>query len=382
MKLSVNIEKQFDNFHLKSSFEADSERFALLGASGSGKSMTLRCIAGIEKPDRGRIVLGDRVLFDSEKRICVPPKDRKIGYLFQNYALFPHMTVRQNVYCVAKDRKYADRLISRFELDGVADHYPAELSGGQAQRTAMARMLVVRPEVLLFDEPFSALDNYIKNRMEHEILGILDEFDGPSVLVSHDRNEVFRLASRIGVMDGGNIVEIQDRNGFFDHPRTVASARLTGCKNISRLTVRPDGTAYADDWGVSLNPGENVSFESAKMVGYRAHYFEFKDDKAWTDAGGNTDKQRILKEKILEDNDNHLNALDNMTNEIDCELVRVIEDTFSMTVCFRQAGNECETPDSLLTWVVDKGSWKEYEDRVMSGRFVLRINPERLMVFS
>ena len=372
MKLTVDIEKKLDNFHLKSAFETDSERFALLGASGSGKSMTLKCIAGVERPDKGRIVLGEKILFDSEKRISLPPRVRRIGYLYQSYALFPNMTVRQNICCAAQSKPYAESLIERFELGGVAEKYPAELSGGQAQRTAMARMLAVRPEVLLFDEPFSALDNHTKSLMEHEILDMLDDFDGPAVLVSHDRNEVYRLASRIGVMENGSIVEIQDKKEFFDHPVTVAAARLTGCKNISRLIVRADGTAYAEDWGVSLVPGKGMSFEKVKAVGYRAHYFEPIGDaeEKPTAANGHAEDKDCIK------------VLDSLSNVVDCRIKRVIEDTFSVTVCFKQAGNECDTTDALMTWVIDKSDWEKYEKNVLGGSFRLRIDTERLMLFS
>ena len=276
----VDIEKKIGSFHLRSSFVVDGERFALLGASGCGKTMTLKCIAGIEKPDRGRIVLGDRVLFDSEKRINLPARDRRVGYLFQNYALFPNMTVRRNITCTAKDKAYAESLIGRFCLTEVAEHYPAELSGGQSQRTALARMLSIRPQLILLDEPFSALDNYMRTRMEHEILDILEEFDGPSILVTHDRNEAYRLADRIGVMEAGAVAEIQPRQAFFDRPETVAAARLTGCKNISRLEKWADGTFYAVDWGIPIQPAEGQTLEGVPYLGFRAHYFSFLSSKS------------------------------------------------------------------------------------------------------
>ena len=353
MKLKVDIEKEMDGFHLSASFETESERFALLGASGSGKSMTLKCIAGIENPDRGRIVLGDRVLFDSEERICVPARERKVGYLFQNYALFPNMTVYDNVCCTAKERAYAESLIKKFGLSEMVKQYPSELSGGQAQRTAMARMLAVKPEVILLDEPFSALDNYIKTIMEHEILDILDEFKGSAVLVSHDRNEVYRLAKRIGVMDAGTLVDVQERNAFFDNPKTVAAARLTGCKNISRIKAGDDGLVHAVDWGIALSLSVGRELADAGSVGYRAHYFSLIDEA---------------------------DGLDKTTNVVDCVLQRVIEDTFSMVICFKQRGNESDDPDSLMTWIVDKNKWQEYKDKVMSGSFMLKIDPARLMM--
>ena len=351
MKLIVDIEKKYGSFELRSKFTVDSERFALLGASGCGKTLTLKCIAGIERPDRGRITLGERVLYDSEKRVDVPAREREIGYLFQNYALFPNMTVKQNIYSVAKDRAYADELMKKFCIDGDAAKYPAELSGGQSQRTALARMLVTRPKVLLFDEPLSALDNYMRTRVEHEILDILDEFHGPSILVTHDRNEAYRMSDRIGVMEPGAIVEIQRRDDFFDHPVTVAAARLTGCKNISRLERSEDGSCYAADWGVKLELPERKNIEKGGFVGYRAHFFQH----------------------IPSDTEDGANI-------IRCRLCRVIEDTFSIVICFKSENIVSDEPDSLLTWIVNKNEWDEVKEEVLSGSFSLRINPDKLMI--
>ena len=352
MKLEVKIEKQLGNFLLDSEFTAESETFALLGASGCGKTMTLKCIAGIEKPDRGRIVLGDRVLYDSEQKICLPARERRVGYLFQDYALFPKMTVRQNVYCATKDRDYADELIRQFCIGDVADQYPAELSGGQSQRTALARMLATRPEVLLLDEPFSALDNYMRTRMEHEILDMLEGYGGPAVIVTHDRNEAYRMARRIGVMEAGTIVEQKDRQDFFDHPDTVAAARLTGCKNISRIRQREDGTWFAEDWGTPLDVPAEQSMEGISHVGFRAHYFRFVPGGEKESAPGCT---------------------------FHCRLQRVIQDTFSVVICFTVDGNPSESPDALLTWITDKNRWEEVKDQVLSGSFRLQPDETRMM---
>ena len=162
MALYVDIEKKCGDFLLKVKFTAQKEVLGLLGASGCGKSMTLKCIAGIEKPDKGVIRLDDKVFFDSEKRIHLPVQKRRVGYLFQDYALFPNMTVLQNILCSAGDRKKASEYVKRFFLDGKEQLYPAQLSGGQKQRTAMARMLAGEPEILMLDEPFTALDNYYR----------------------------------------------------------------------------------------------------------------------------------------------------------------------------------------------------------------------------
>ena len=351
MKLTVDIEKRIGDFHLRSSFSTEGGRLALLGASGCGKTMTLKCIAGIERPDRGRITLGNRVLFDSEQRVNLPARKRQVGYLFQNYALFPNMTVRGNITCAAEDRAYAEQLMERFCLTEVAGQYPAELSGGQSQRTALARMLASKPEVILLDEPVSALDNYMRTRMEHEILDILEEFSGPSVLVTHDRNEAYRLADRIGVMDAGTVVEVQDRQDFFDAPQTVAAARLTGCKNISAIRRQADGSYFATDWGISLSLEEKEVSEEITHVGYRAHYFTFEET---ADFRGEV-------------------------NVFSCRLRRVIEDTFSVVVCFTQEKNASESTDALLTWIVGKDAWDAVRGQVEAGSFTLRLHPARLM---
>ena len=353
MRLKVDIEKRLGSFLLKSKIDIDSEMIAVLGASGSGKSMTLKCICGIEKPDKGRIILGDEVLFDSEKKINVPTRKRKIGYLFQDYALFPNMTVKENIECASTDLDYAKNLIKKFDLEDVKNKYPSQLSGGQSQRCALARMLANKPKVLMFDEPFSALDNHLKNRVEHEILDIISKFDGPMILVSHDRNEVYRLARKIGIMDNGNLIDIQDRDDFFDNPRTVTSARLTGCKNISNIEYR-DEKIYAKDWGIYLDIPKQVldkkkkDLEKIKYVGYRGHYFK-------------------LKEKLG-------------VNTFKCHKTRIIEDTFSVTVCFKQSGNKSEGLDSVLTWIISKPVWLKIKDKIDDNEFYLQLDSSKLIL--
>ncbi len=354
MEFLVDIEKKIGDFHLKVKFQTNGERLALLGASGCGKSMTLKCIAGIERPDRGKIVIGDRVLFDSEKKIDLPARQRRVGYLFQNYALFPNMTVRQNISCVAGNPMVADELMKRFGLTDVASQYPAELSGGQSQRTALARMLAAGPEAILLDEPFSALDNHMRTRMEHEILDILESFSGPSVLVTHDRNEAYRLADRIGVIEAGDLVECEEKRAFFDSPETVAAARLTGCKNISRLFRKGDGTFQAADWGICIEAESGMKIApDITHIGYRAHYFSFLPEEH---NSGQSEK-----------------------NIVNCDLKRVIEDTFSVVVCFTQKGKNAEEPDALMTWIVGREEWESVKNSVMSGRFRLKLHPEQMM---
>lgn len=274
MSLLVNIEKRLGDFRLKVDLETDDGVLALLGASGCGKSMTLKCIAGIERPDRGRIEVDGRVLFDSERHIDLSPQKRRTGLLFQNYALFPNMTVEQNIRCgVRRDPRGGEekvrQIMERFRLDALKKHYPHQLSGGQQQRVALARILVSSPDILLLDEPFSALDSHLRFRLEQEVRGILRDFGKTVVLVSHDRDEVFRLSDEIAVMDGGKVDAFGSKEDVFAHPRTRAAALLTGCKNISPVQKIDEHHVLATDWGLTLETEEFVG--NAGYVGIRMH---------------------------------------------------------------------------------------------------------------
>lgn len=193
MSISVDIEKKLGSFYLRVAFEAENETMALLGASGCGKSMTLRCIAGIVRPDRGRIVLNGRTLFDSERHIDLPPQQRGVGYLFQQYALFPHMTVEKNVCAGTREGTRAERkaatqrILRTLGLEELAQRLPANLSGGQQQRAALARILVGKPEILLLDEPFSALDAATKTQVVENLRPYLA--GKTVVLVTHNAEE-------------------------------------------------------------------------------------------------------------------------------------------------------------------------------------------------
>ena len=238
MSLEVNIEKKLDGFTLRAAFSAGNTPTALLGASGCGKSMTLRCIAGIVKPDKGRIVLDGRVLFDSEQHIDLPPQQRGAGLLFQNYALFPNMTVEQNILCGLKAEKDKAARKARCEemLDGLAARRPAELSGGQQQRTALARILAGRPRILMLDEPFSALDSYLREEVEGEVGSLLASFAGTALLVTHNRDEAYRLCKEMIVLNEGQVLRAGTTKAVFADPQSIAAARLTGCKNILPCT--------------------------------------------------------------------------------------------------------------------------------------------------
>ena len=276
MGLQVDVHKDFGKFRLDCSFETGRGQVTgLLGASGCGKSLTLKCIAGIERPDRGRIVLDGRVLFDSERHIDLPPQQRRVGYLFQNYALFPNMTVEQNIAVGVADRaarkETVGRLISSFYLEGQQRKYPRQLSGGQQQRVALARILASNPEVLLLDEPFSALDSYLKWQVELELADLLSVFSGPVLFVTHNRDEVQRLCRQVCVLDSGRSQAVLPVQELFEAPRTLSACLLSGCKNVSRARPAADGMVEALDWGVTLHPGRPLP-EGLTHIGVRAHY--------------------------------------------------------------------------------------------------------------
>ena len=260
MSLSVNIEKQLGDFRLRVDFSTQGGLLALLGASGSGKSVTLRCIAGLMTPDRGRIVLNGRVLYDSEAKIDLPPQKRRVGYLFQSCALIPHMTVAQNVGLglrglPRRERQAAAlRWLERFRLAGFADALPATLSGGERQRAALARTLAAEPEAILLDEPFSALDEYLKWQLELELARTLEDYGGDAILVTHSRDEVCRLAKTVCILDRGRSEGLQPVERLMKAPGSVSAALLSGCKNLSPATLRPDGSLYCEAWAWALPP--------------------------------------------------------------------------------------------------------------------------------
>jgi len=279
MSLEVTIAKRFEGFTLHADFTAGNTAAAILGASGCGKSMTLRCIAGVVKPDSGRIVLDGRVLFDSEKGIDLPPQQRNVGLLFQNYALFPNMTVEQNILCALKKEKdpaarkaACGSALRAMRLEELAHRLPSELSGGQQQRAALARILAGRPRILMLDEPFSALDSYLREEVEGEVGSLLSNFDGTALLVTHDRNEAYRLCREMIVMDSGEVLRAGTTKEVFADPRRLTAARLTGCKNILPCVRVDEHHVRLTGWERELTVALPVP-EGCCAVGIRAHDF-------------------------------------------------------------------------------------------------------------
>ena len=235
MKLQVHIKKTIGSFHLEADLECGGRLLCLLGPSGCGKTMTLKCIAGIERPDEGRIVLGDRVLFDSGSRVSLAPQRRRVGYMFQDYALFPHMTVRENILAGMGRRpapSLADPFLERFRIRELADRLPRELSGGQKQRTAMARIAAQNPDVILLDEPFSALDTMLKWELEEEMLQMLSEEGKPVIFVTHDLDEVYRMGGDVCLMKDGRTGDTVGTEHFFADLKQGNSELMPGWRVI------------------------------------------------------------------------------------------------------------------------------------------------------
>lgn len=275
----VDIEKRLGDFRLRASFETDGGVLGLLGASGCGKSMTLKCIAGIETPDSGRIVLDGVTLFDSEKRVNLPPQRRRVGYLFQSGALFPNMTVRQNILCGLRgerDRARREAMLREamelLQIADVADHRPAQLSGGQAQRAALARIWVNQPRLLMLDEPFSALDAHLRMQLQWQMRSLLGAFGRDVLLVTHSRDEAYHLCGRIAVMNAGQVLALKETKALFADPGSVQAARLTGCKNIAPVVKAGEFEVDVPEWGVRLRTAQPVG-EGLVAAGIRAHYF-------------------------------------------------------------------------------------------------------------
>jgi molybdate transport system permease protein len=355
--LEVQIEKKLADFTLDVAFRATDTPLSILGASGAGKSMLLRCIAGLEKPGRGRITLNDRTLFDSAQRVAIPARERRIGMLFQHYALFPHRTVAQNVAFGLHDLPREEQstrtaaLVSRTHLAGLEQRYPRELSGGEQQRTALARALAIQPEALLLDEPLSALDAHLRGQVEAQLQETFATYRRPALLVTHNMEEAYRLGEQLLVLARGRVAAFGPKEEIFRRPPTSEVARLTGCKNISRVQPNPDGTLQALDWSCRLLLAHQpAATATPKCIGIRAHHIDFLE----TSAPEANEEPNVFPGWI----------------------VRASETPFRITLFLSLDPARAEAGESQLQAEVFKEKWKSFRDRPQPWR--VRLAPESL----
>ncbi|HZO41160.1 MAG TPA: ATP-binding cassette domain-containing protein [Methylomirabilota bacterium] len=242
-RFAVEITKRLPGFTLDVAWTAGDGVAVLFGPSGAGKTLTLQCLAGLIHPDAGRIVVDDRVLFDAAAGVNLPPQQRRVGYVFQGYALFPHLTVAENVGFGLRDRPRAVRdtrvadVIARLDLGGLERRRPSELSGGQRQRVALGRALAIDPALLLLDEPLSALDAPLRRALRDELRSILSGWGTAAVVVTHDFTEAYRLADRIIVYESGRVIQAAPRAELLWQPASEAVARVMGLRNVLHGTV-------------------------------------------------------------------------------------------------------------------------------------------------
>ncbi len=289
--LEVRVKKKMPEFSLDVAFSINQEILAILGPSGSGKTMTLHCIAGLITPDEGYIKLNDRVLFDSSDGINLPPQIRKTGFVFQNYALFHHLTVEQNIaYGIRHlpQREVKERvtqLLDKMNIKRLGHRFPRQLSAGQQQRVAVARALAPEPEVLLLDEPFSALDSMVKERLQLELQSLQQFYKGNMLFVTHDLAEGYKLSSKIAIYDNGHIVQCDKKETVIDSPANHTAARLTGVRNLFKGTVIALEEKQAlvvipeleGKVRIDLKGNINLKLNQSVTVGIRPEYVHLSD---------------------------------------------------------------------------------------------------------
>jgi len=243
MPLEVTLVKRLPGFTLDVAWTSGDGVAALFGPSGAGKTLTLQCLAGLLRPDAGRIVVDGRVFFDAAAGIELTPQQRRVGYVFQGYALFPHLTVADNIGFGLRDQPRATRrertrsVMARLGLESLAGRYPRELSGGQQQRVALARALAIDPALVLLDEPLSALDQPLRRALRDELRTILGDWRTAAVVVTHDFAEAYRLGDRIVVYEAGRVIQSAPRSELLWQPASEAVARIMGIRNVLRGTV-------------------------------------------------------------------------------------------------------------------------------------------------
>ena len=348
--LFLDIDKRLANFHLQVALNTNNQPLGLLGGSGAGKSMILRCIAGIETPNKGRIILNGRVLFDSEKNINIPIHQRQIGFLFQNYALFPHITVAENIaFGIPKSvnaKEEVEKQLITMQLQGFGDRYPHQLSGGQQQRVALARALASKPEALLLDEPFSALDTHLRSQLEQQVTEILDDYSGVTLFVTHNMEEAYRLCPNLLVLEQGKAAHHGSKYEIFQHPASINVAQLTGCKNFSRVSILSSQQIEAIDWDCTLQIREKMPSQLSH-VGIRAHHLIFTKDP-----------QKV--------------------NTFPCYLVRTSETPHRMTVFLKLHSPGNHPHDYHLQGEIYKEKWENIQNQPFP--WYVQLEPSQLLL--
>lgn len=373
MSLSVSIKKSFPAFTLDVDIEAGNETIGWLGESGCGKSLTMRCIAGIETPDEGKIVVNGKTFFEREagKRptVNLSPQERKTALLFQNYMLFPNLTVAENV-AAGIDRKLpkeernaqVDAELKRFGLDGFGKRYPSQLSGGQQQRVALARMLAAKPDILMLDEPFSALDAHLKGVLEQNLAGLFETFHGTILYVSHDIDEALRFCDRIAVIEKGHVMEVSTGNNLVNNPQSAASIRLSGCKNTTPAHRIDDHRVFLPAWGIEVETDKPAP-QNLTYIGVRAFFLERAKEP-----GRNTYRVRVVRTS-----DSRFDR---------SVLLEFLDRTPGSDPVVEQIENEMKYLEQHLFWRVDKLKVPEEKLPVKDEVLLIRIPSNKVYLVS
>lgn len=373
MSLSVSIKKSFPAFTLDVDIEAGNETIGWLGESGCGKSLTMRCIAGIETPDEGKIVVNGKTFFEREagKRptVNLSPQERKTALLFQNYMLFPNLTVAENV-AAGIDRKLpkeernaqVDAELKRFGLDGFGKRYPSQLSGGQQQRVALARMLAAKPDILMLDEPFSALDAHLKGVLEQNLAGLFETFHGTILYVSHDIDEALRFCDRIAVIEKGHVMEVSTGNNLVNNPQSAASIRLSGCKNTTPAHRIDDHRVFLPAWGIEVETDKPAP-QNLTYMGVRAFFLERAKEP-----GRNTYRVRVVRTS-----DSRFDR---------SVLLEFLDRTPGSDPVVEQTENEMKYLEQHLFWRVDKLKVPEEKLPVKDEVLLIRIPSDKVYLVS
>ena len=359
MPLEIQIAKSLPDFSLDVSFACGDGPLSVLGPSGAGKSMLLRCIAGLERPDRGRIVLNGRVLLDTQRRVQLAARARRVGMLFQHYALFPHRTLGENIafgighLSREEQARRVAMLLQRMHIAGLEHRYPREVSGGEQQRAALARALAIEPEALLLDEPLSALDTHLRSQMEAQLQETFAAFPRPALLVTHNIEEAYRLGERLLVLSGGRVAAFGGKDEIFRSPPMREVARLTGCKNFSRVRMLSENTAEALDWNCTLRVSRAAGPPAAAaFIGIRAHHIEFAESSSGGRGGGE--------------------------NVFPCWLVRSSETPFRVTLYLSLHQPAAGADGCALQAEVTKEKWQSFHEMPFPWR--VRLAPDSLFL--